>query len=127
MVAASRLDQHEEHCALVGRTLPCGHQVVHVAEHHRIGDELGVVEHPAFPPIVPTSEGWLPPSKSTVNILRATAGRSKGGGVVFTLVAAAFRCDASTLVSTTDYYALSTAYITAANVFLTPGAYSRLS
>jgi hypothetical protein len=61
----------------------------------------------------PASDDWLPPSRTTVSFLRRTAGRSKRSGVKSSMVVA-FRCDASTLVSTTVCYALSTFYATAA-------------
>jgi hypothetical protein len=58
---------------------------------------------------MPASDNRLPPSKSTVSFLRQTAGRSKRSGVKLSKVGA-FRCDASTLASTTVCYVLSTEY-----------------
>ena len=69
----------------------------------------------------PASEDWLPPSKSTVSFLARTAGRSKGSGVA-SVMAVAFRCDASTLVSTTVCYAIATTYATAIPDLIKPDA-----
>ena len=68
----------------------------------------------------PESDDWLPPSESTVSFLRWTAGRSKESGVALSMVAVAFRCEASTLASTTVCYALSTTCATAATPFFMP-------